>query len=99
MAAQGLIGGLAALLLVNLTAWTAFWLDKRASVRGERRIPERTLLLLALLGGGPGAALAQRQFRHKTRKEPFRTLLGLIVLGQAGAVMAVAGWLIAERFI
>jgi len=53
--------------------------DKRASQRGEWRIPEWTLHLLALAGGWPGAIVAQQVFRHKTRKQPFRTVFWVTV--------------------
>lgn len=69
--------GLAILWLIGLSAFCfalMFW-DKRSAARGERRIPERTLLLWAYLGGGMGAIAAQKRFRHKTVQEPFRTLL------------------------
>ncbi len=46
---------------------------------------EADLLLLALIGGSPAALLARRLFRHKTRKQPFSTLLLLIVAMQIGA--------------
>jgi len=93
MTASPLLTGLAALAVINLAAWTAFWWDKRAAVRGDRRVPERTLLLLALVGGSPGAVLAQQTLRHKTRKEPFRTLLFAIILAQVFAVPLTLGWL------
>lgn len=51
------------------------YLDKQAASKGEWRTPERKLLFWAYVGGGVGAIVAQRRFRHKTRKEPFRTLL------------------------
>ncbi len=70
------------LALVNVTAFIAFGWDKRCATTGERRIPERTLLGLAVIGGSVGAVAAQQVFRHKTRKEPFRTLLWLILAGQ-----------------
>jgi uncharacterized membrane protein YsdA (DUF1294 family) len=86
--------GLLALLALN--GWTVlrFWQDKQRAVAGERRIAEADLLALALLGGSPGAFLARRWFRHKTRKEPFSTRLLLIAALQAGAV---AGLAIASR--
>lgn len=68
------------LLLANGMAFAAFAIDKRRALNGDWRIPERTLLLLATLGGWIGAKLAQRRYRHKTRKQPFRTLLDLSVL-------------------
>lgn len=79
---------------LNLLAFLAFALDKRRAIRREWRIPEATLLTLALAGGSLGAKLGQRAFRHKTRKEPFRSLLNLILLVQAVALMALAviGW-------
>jgi uncharacterized membrane protein YsdA (DUF1294 family) len=63
------------LLIINLLAFGAFWADKRAAEQGRYRIPERTLLTLAAAGGTSGAIAAQQLLRHKTRKEPFRTIL------------------------
>jgi uncharacterized membrane protein YsdA (DUF1294 family) len=71
------------LLAMNLWAFTAFWEDKRAARLGQRRTPERTLLMLALIGGTSGAIAAQQLLRHKTRKEPFRSILWAIAGAQA----------------
>jgi uncharacterized membrane protein YsdA (DUF1294 family) len=82
------------LVLINLWAFWAFWLDKRRALAGDWRLPEALLLQSALLGGSPGAKLAQHLFRHKTRKEPFRSHLNSIVQGQVVlllvALLAVA---------
>lgn len=64
--------------LVNIAAFVAFALDKRAARNGAWRIREATLLHLAFIGGTPGALMGQRVLRHKTRKEPFRSRLLLI---------------------
>ena len=85
-----LLAGAIALLLVNLWTVLRFWQDKRRAIAGDRRIPEADLLGLALIGGSPGALLARRWFRHKTRKEPFSTWLLLIVAVQAGALIGLA---------
>jgi uncharacterized membrane protein YsdA (DUF1294 family) len=73
--------------LISLLTFFAFAADKRAAIRGDRRTPEATLLTLAAAGGSPGAVAAQQLLRHKTRKEPFRTLLWAIALAQAGAAL------------
>jgi uncharacterized membrane protein YsdA (DUF1294 family) len=78
---------LAALLLVNAWTMLRFWQDKQRAMAGERRIRESDLLGLALIGGSPGALLARRLFRHKTRKEPFSTQLLVIVVLQIGAIV------------
>jgi len=56
------------LLAVNLLAYVVYWWDKHRAQSGGRRISEKELLLWALAGGSPGAWLAMRRFRHKTRK-------------------------------
>lgn len=77
-----------ALVAVNFAAFVAFWWDKRRARAGARRIAERTLLWLALVGGSVGAICAQHLFRHKTRKEPFRSrLYGIVLLHAAGVVL------------
>lgn len=78
-------------LVVNLTAYLAFWIDKRRAQAGAYRISEGTLLFLAFVGGSAGAKAAQHRFRHKTRKEPFRTQLnGIVWMHAFTAVAAVA---------
>lgn len=67
----------------------AWWVDKRAARYGRRRIPERRLLLLALLGGWPAALLMTGLLRHKTRKQPFAALLWLCALLNAATVAAL----------
>ena len=66
------------LLAINLVAFTAFAGDKRRAERGEWRVPERTLLTLAAVGGWAGANVAREVYRHKTRKEPFASHFRLI---------------------
>jgi len=81
--------GLAAFILVNCWTILRFWQDKMRARAGERRVPEADLLGLALIGGSPGALLARKMFRHKTRKEPFSTQLFLIVMVQAGVLLGL----------
>lgn len=65
--------------VASLVTFFAYAIDKRAAIRGSRRTPERSLHLLELIGGWPGALIAQRVLRHKTRDARFRLLFWLIV--------------------
>ena len=66
-------------ILFNAVVFSIYWIDKRAARNGRWRVSETTLLLLAFAGGSLGAVAAQRMLRHKTHKEPFRTILAAIV--------------------
>ena len=66
------------LALVNIAAFAAIAFDKHAAQKHARRIPENILLGLALIGGSVGAFAGQSVMRHKTTKQPFRTLLNAI---------------------
>ncbi len=78
-------------LLSSLIAFVAHGRDKRAARLGRRRTPERTLHLLELIGGWPGALLAMTVFHHKTRKASYFLVTALIVL-----VWIVVGMLVAR---
>lgn len=69
---------LAVLVVANLWAFGLFWFDKTQARAHGPRVAERLLLLFSLTGG-LGAWMGQHIMRHKTRKEPFRTLLGIAV--------------------
>lgn len=61
-----------------------YWKDKAAAQKDKWRTPESTLHLLALLGGWPGAMLAQSILRHKSKKQEFRIVFWLTVLLNCG---------------
>lgn len=63
---------LSAVALASAVAYIAYALDKDAAQRGRWRIAESTLHLFELVGGWPGALLAQHLMRHKTRKASCR---------------------------
>ena len=84
------------LLLANLAAFVTFGADKRRAKRGAWRVPEKTLFLLALLGGSAGAIAGMRLFHHKTKHWYFRIGLPAILLLQATAA-AVGYYYLAVR--
>lgn len=67
-------------LCANLFAYYFYWDDKRRAKKKEWRIPEANLQFWSLIGGWPGAFIAQQQFRHKTKKIPFQIVFWLIVI-------------------
>lgn len=82
---------LLALLAMNIVAFIMFGWDKRQARRGGWRVRESTLLLVALLGGTPGAFAGRALFRHKTRKQPFVAALYFVV-GMQLLGLAYAYW-------
>ena len=72
----------------SLIAFVLYGLDKHRAKKSLPRISERTLHLLSLLGGWPGAHLAQRLFRHKTLRISFRLVFWLTVTIH----LTIIGW-------
>lgn len=72
-------------------------IDKSAAVAGRWRVSESTLHTLSLVGGWPGALVAQQVLRHKSNKAAFRSAFwGTVVVNVAGFVAIhsplAAGW-------
>lgn len=85
-----LLGYLAA---VNLLAFTVYGADKRRAKKDKRRVPEKTLFLLAIIGGSVGAWAGMYTFRHKTRHWYFVWGIPAILLAQ----VALAVWLTMQK--
>ncbi len=77
---HGFIWPLGAYPVVSLVSFFQYWNDKNSAQNGRWRTAENTLQVTALLGGWPGALVAQQVFRHKTRKLEFQLPFWLIVL-------------------
>ncbi|OBR76729.1 DNA-binding protein [Xanthomonas arboricola] len=91
MATMVVAGRLPALLALwyvaaSLLAMLVYRLDKSAAQRGRQRTPETTLHLIALLGGWPGALLAQALFRHKSSKAAFQLRFWITVVANVAAL-------------
>jgi uncharacterized membrane protein YsdA (DUF1294 family) len=80
----------AAYLAMSVLCFCSYALDKSAARRGERRTPESRLLWLGLLGGWPGAVLAQQWLRHKTVKQPFRQMFFFTIAVNVAAFLWLA---------
>ncbi len=99
--AVGFLGGLAAgvaalgwpvwILFAYLAAsgvtFLFYWQDKIAARRDKQRTPEKTLQLLSLLSGWPGALIAQSLLRHKNRKTSFQVVFWAVVIVNVSALV------------
>lgn len=75
------------LAAINIFAVIITVYDKGAAVKGKRRIRERTLLFVAILGGGFCMYLTMLLIRHKTRRLKFMWGIPLTVIAQALAAV------------
>ena len=78
------------LLLMSLVLFFTMGADKRRAVKSLRRVPERRLFTLALLGGAAGGWLGMYAFRHKTKHGKFIFGFPLIALLQLGLCVYLA---------
>ena len=78
------------LLAINVVAFFAFGIDKYKAQHNKWRIPESTLLTMAVLGGSIGALAGMKVWRHKTLHNRFRIGIPVIIALQIAAVV----WLI-----
>jgi uncharacterized membrane protein YsdA (DUF1294 family) len=74
----------------SVVAYALYRADKRRAQRGSRRVPESTLQVIGLLGGWPGALVAQWRLRHKNRKLSFQIVFWLTVALNVAATFGLA---------
>lgn len=68
---------------INIIGFLAMFIDKQKAKRGTWRIPEKTLFILTLIGGGIGTISGMYLFRHKTRKLYFTVGFPAILISEA----------------
>ena len=76
-------------VIINLVAFFMYGIDKWKAKREGRRIPEKSLLGIAALGGSIGAYAAMQLFRHKTRKPKFYIGVPCIFAIQLGILLYI----------
>ncbi len=81
---------LAVYAATSFVSFILYGVDKLAAINSKSRVPEAYLHLFALLGGWPGALMAQSLFKHKRRKVPFQITFWIVSLINAGML---AVWL------
>ena len=81
------------LIFINISTFIAYFVDKRAAVRGAWRVPERDLHTLEFLGGWIGAFFAQRIFRHKISKKSYLLTYKLMIVMELAAIYFILKFL------
>lgn len=71
---------------ISVITFLAYAFDKSKAQRGAWRTAESTLHLFSLIGGWPGAAIAQQLLRHKSQKREFRVAFWFTVVSNSGAL-------------
>ena len=61
-------------MIINFMTFLVWGYDKFRATTQQWRVPEKSLFLLILLGGGAGALIGMTTFRHKTRKPQFKII-------------------------
>ncbi|WP_404343624.1 DUF1294 domain-containing protein [Pseudoalteromonas mariniglutinosa] len=74
--------------VTSIVSFTIYGLDKHASVQQRSRVSERSLHILGLIGGWPGALIAQQWLRHKSQKRAFIIVLWLTIMVNCSAFAA-----------
>lgn len=86
---SGYIYWISYLIIINLAAAAAVFLDKRRAKRHLWRIPERNLLLLSAFGGSPAMLLTMLLIRHKTRHAKFMAGIPAMMIAQGALVYII----------
>ncbi len=67
-------------IIINIFASVLCVYDKKAAIYKRKRIPEKTLFGISLVGGAPGFYISMRIFRHKTKKRQFQIIIPLFMI-------------------
>ncbi len=84
---------IACMLAMSALLFVLMGVDKRRAKAGKWRVPEKTLFLIAFLGGAPGGILGMRAFRHKTKHASFTIGMPLLLLLNIGAAFLLLRFL------
>ena len=81
------------LSIINIGTFLLYGMDKEKARQNKWRIPEKTLLGAAFLGGSVGAWLGMQVFHHKTKHWKFRILVPLFLLMHATLLIIMGRFL------
>lgn len=68
------------ILFINLIGFVTMFVDKKKAIMHKYRTPEKSIFMIALLGGALGVYIGMQKFRHKTKHLNFTVLIPVIIL-------------------
>ena len=83
------------LLFINVITFFTYGIDKWKAKRSKWRIPESTLLMMAVMGGSIGAWFGMKVWHHKTMHKKFKYGVPVIIFAQ----LAIVGYIIFRRWM
>jgi len=75
------------LLFLNAYGFASMWYDKKMAQTGNWRVKEKTLLIIAILGGSIGSLLGMHIFHHKTKHLRFKIGIPIIIFIQIFSII------------
>ncbi|MBR6973390.1 MAG: DUF1294 domain-containing protein [Bacteroidaceae bacterium] len=78
------------LLAINVFAFFLYGIDKWKAKRSKWRIPEMTLLSIAVIGGSVGAWIGMKVWHHKTMHKKFKYGIPLILFAQIAITLFIS---------
>ena len=70
------------IVIINIVTFIIYGIDKYKAKKGKWRIPENSLIGLAIIGGSIGAYIGMRVWHHKTMHLKFKYGIPLIIIIQ-----------------
>lgn len=80
---------LLACVIMSIVSFTMMGIDKRRAILEKWRIPESSLFLAAIFGGGVGGTLGMFLFHHKTKHWYFRLFFPIFAITQVTLIIAL----------
>ncbi|WP_285765620.1 DUF1294 domain-containing protein [Peribacillus sp. SI8-4] len=77
------------IIITNIIGFALMGIDKRKARAREYRISEKTLWVWAVIGGGTGAFLGMKHFRHKTKHAAFKRGLPILMVLQLALLIKI----------
>ena len=77
------------LIVINIVGFALMAWDKRCAIDHAWRISEKTLFIVALIGGSFGCWIGMYAFRHKTQHTKFVLGMPLILAAQLALIVFV----------